>query len=1212
MDRITRFSLKNSAVIVMATLMVTAGGFWSATQLKKETMPDVTIPIVAIVTPYPGAAPADVHAKITEPIEKAISSVEGLKTVQSSSSDSVSIVVAEFGYSADMDQAESDLIDMIDMVDFPETALDYSTTRVSMGSQPILRFAIASGGSAEELKSTVQDTVVPALEAVDGVGEVTVTDDDEDTVKLTFDPDALSEYGLQVSDVTQQLQAANLSFPVGSVEVDKIENPIRVSGEIPSIEALEELQIVIYPNANEMFADAFAAMGEGMGQLGGAVGQLGTGMGQLGSAVGQLGVGVGELGGAVGELGTGMGEMAEGMGTQIGLTAALQDVQFQLLDAKNQLTNTNILIDQLESQGATATPEYMQAVAVATAYEEQVIPGLTAASDQIKDQMAAVQPSSTGGGTTAPPTMPSAPSAPTMPSAPSGGSMSAPDMEMGEMTLEFVALGDLADISYAEDADKLYSRADGQPAVLINVAKTQDANTVDTSDGVKEALDEIAADLPEGSEVTYTYDGAVQIEESIADMFREGLLGALFAFIVILIALRNWRSTLISAVSIPLSVVIALLFMKLLGVTMNIMTLGGLTVAIGRVVDDSIVVIENIFHHLQAGAERTPEMIRAATSEVSGAITSSTITTIAVFAPMAFVSGIVGKIFMPFALTVAVALSASLLVAVTVVPLLGKWALLGAKVHPRDERQTASGKMYTRSLEWSLDRKGIVLSAAALLFIGSLALVPSVGMGFMSSMSEPYAQMDIAYPAGYSADEVDDALASLEGELADDPDVVFYTTSVSAGGGFSMLEGGAQSTNKGTVFVGFDPETDMETAIPRMREIAAPLIAEGADVKVGETSSMGASTSSVDMVVTGPDIDSIAEATKQIAAAMESVDGLENVTSNLSETRPQISVEVDQAAAASYGLNAAMVAGTVRGYVAEQSAGFIDLDGRDTEVVYITRLDDVNSAADIANRTLTSPLGDDVRIGDIATVESVETAVSVLTRDGAEYASVSGAITQRDSATVITAVEDEIAKLDLPEGIEVASEGVASMMNESFQQLALAMVIAVFAVYLVMVLAFGEAIAPLAIMFSLPLAVIGGIVGLFLAGMPIDMPAMIGALMLIGLVTTNAIMFIERVNQKLAEGFDRREALLEAGANRVRPILMTALTTIMALIPMGIGLGGGVMSSQSLAIIVMGGLTTSTALTLIVVPVVYDLLEAQKERLLGYLQGDRTTVDAEV
>jgi HAE1 family hydrophobic/amphiphilic exporter-1 len=652
-------------------------------------------------------------------------------------------------------------------------------------------------------------------------------------------------------------------------------------------------------------------------------------------------------------------------------------------------------------------------------------------------------------------------------------------------------------------------------------------------------------------------------------------------------------------------VIIALLAMKAVGVTMNIMTLGGLTVAIGRVVDDSIVVIENIFNHIQAGAERTPEMIRAATAEVSGAITSSTITTMAVFAPMALVEGIVGKIFTPFALTVAVALAASLLVSVTVVPLLAKWSLLDSKVPARDEGNTRSGKAYRKTLEWALGHKGAVMAGAALLLAGALALVPVIGTGFMSSMSEPYIKIDLEYPAGYNANDVDTALKTIEAGLAKDEDVTFYTTSVSTSGGFNMAGGGVISGNRGTAFVGFDPDTNMEDAGKRMHAIADPLAVEGVEVKVGEISSMGGSANSVDLVVTGPTMESIATAAEQIENAIEGVEGLQNVSSNLSETRPQITVDVDQVKAAEVGLNAAMVAGMVRGYVAEQSAGFIEMDGRETELRYITHLGDVSSAKTIANHTLKTPLGDEVRIGDIAKVEAIETPVSVLTRDERQYASVSAAVTVRDTSTVVTAVDNIVADLDLPTGVEVESEGIASMMNESFKQLGIAMLIAIAAVYLVMVLTFGEAIAPLAIMFSLPLAIIGGIVGLFVTGLPLDMPAMIGALMLIGLVTTNAIMFIERVNQKLAEGLSRHDALLDAGTNRMRPILMTALTTIMALIPMASGMASGAMSSQSLAIIVVGGLTTSTALTLIVVPVVYDLLESLKERILRLAGNDQ-------
>ncbi len=1177
MDRITHFSLKNAAVVIMAAIMVMVGGLYSASQLKKETMPDVSIPIVAIVTPYPGAAPADVHDKVTSPIEQAIDAIDGLKTVQSTSSDSVSVVVAEFSYSSDMEQAETDINEVLKSLELPENVLESTTSRVSMGSQPILKFAVAGGDSAEELQAAVRDIVIPALEAVDGVGEVNSSADTAESVTLTFDADALEDKGLDVASVVQQLQAANLSFPIGSVEIDSVENPIRVSGAVSSIEDLEDLQIAIYPNANAMYADAFAQMGEGMGALGSAVGQLG---------------------GAVGAIGSGMGDMAEGLGMQAGLTAALQDVQAQLLDAKIQLTAAQSVMRDLESQGATMTPEYMAAAGAATGLEQQAIPALTAAVESIKAQLADLQSEAASGGF----------SMPSM-SMPSGSMTASSDTAMEMPSIELVALGDLAEITYDDGSGSSFSRAAGKPAVLFDIVKTQEANTVDTAEGVRAALEEVRDRLPADTQIDFTYDGSVIIEDSVADMVREGLLGALFAFLVILLFLRNVRSTIISAISIPLSVIIALLAMKAVGVTMNVMTLGGLTVAIGRVVDDSIVVIENIFNHIQAGAERTPEMIRKATSEVSGAITSSTITTMAVFAPMALVEGIVGKIFTPFALTVAVALAASLLVSVTVVPLLAKWSLLDAKVHERDERTTRTGRIYRRTLDWALGHKAIVMVAAAALFAGSLALVPIIGMGFMSSMSEPYIQIDVEYPAGYDPAEVDAALARIETGLTTDPDVTFYTTSVRTAGGFSMTGGGALSGNRGTVFVAFDPETDMTDAGKRMHALADPLADDGASVKVGEISSMGGSANSVDLVVTGPDLEAISAATQQIEEAIAPLDGLQNVSSNLSATRPQITVDVDQAKAADAGLNAAMVAGMVRGYVAEQSAGYIELDGRDTEVRYITQLGEVTSAETIADHTLATPTGDEVRIGDIAKVAVVDTPVSVLTRDGREYASVSAAVTERDTSTVITAVEDAVAGLDLPQGVEVETSGIASMMNESFQQLGIAMLVAIAAVYLVMVLTFGEAIAPLAIMFSLPLAVIGGIVGLWVTGLPLDMPAMIGALMLIGLVTTNAIMFIERVNQKLAEGLSRRDALLDAGANRMRPILMTALTTIMALIPMASGMASGAMSSQSLAIIVVGGLTTSTALTLIVVPVVYDLLEGAKERVL-HLAGKTATSES--
>ncbi len=1194
MNLITGFSLRNAAVVVLIAVLITAGGLYSASELQRETMPDVTIPIVAIITPYPGAAPADVADKVTGPMESAIMGVPGVKGVDSVSNDSVSIIVAEFGYSQDMEKAESGIQDALGGVELPETALEPITSRVSMGSQPILRFAISGQVSAEELQAAVLDRLVPAIESIDGVGEVNVANEHSKDVYIRFDPDRLEEEGLTEQAVIQQLQAANLSFPVGSVELGGLDQPLRVSGTLSSVESIREFNVAVYPDSNKLFADAFEAVGDGMGTLGRALGLLGDGVGQLGGAVGSIGEGTARLG--------------ADLGMQVGLSSALSELRSQISDVKVRLSSTDSILRDLEAAGATATPEYAEAQA-AKAELEATLPALDAAAAQVAARLADAQKAAAGAGASAPRRpQASAPKAGALPGPPAGSA----GVSMKEPSIGVVRLGDVAAVSFGTEADAVYSRANGQPAVLISVVKSQDANTVSVVEEVRETIDDVVSRLPAGSRVDYTYDGSVQIERSISDMLDEGYMGAALAFVVILLFLQNWRSTLIAAISIPMSIVFALLFMRFADVTMNVMTLGGLTVSIGRVVDDSIVVIENIYNHLQAGAERTPEMIQAATREVSGAITSSTLATMAVFAPMTLVSGIVGKVFTPFAITVALALLASLIVSVTIVPLLAKWSLLRSAVKPRDERVSRTSRVYRAGLEWSLDHPGVVMTGAALIFAGSVALLPMVGAGFMPPATEKFVSVDVSYPSGTSPLVVDEALQSLESSLRDDPDVELYTANVAQSTGFNVMQGGATGGNAGNVFLKLNEEADVDQALKRVHQIASPLKTAGAKVTVSQVSMAGGSDSSIEVVVTGREMADVERAAEKLLAALGGLPGLENVTSNIAERRPQVTTEVDQAAAASHGMNAGMVAGAIRGYVAHQSAGSVRIEGRDAELLYITELKGVSTAADIADRTLTTPLGDDVRIGQLATVEQVETPVSIYRFDGQEYAAVTASITDRDTSSVITAVEKEIAALDLPDGVEVELGGVANMMSESFRQLGLAMLVAVAAVYLVMMLAFGEAIAPLAIMFSLPLAVVGGFLGLLLAGIPLDMPAMIGALMLIGIVTTNAIMLIERVHQKLAEGMTRREALLDAGTNRWRPILMTALTTIFALFPMAFGIKEGGLMSQSLAIVVVGGLTSSTLLTLIVVPVVYDLLEGLKQRVLSLGGGEGPVRTADV
>lgn len=1176
MDWITRFSLKNSAAVVLVSLLVTAGGLWSASQLKKETMPDVNIPVVAIVVPYPGAAPGDVYSDVTEPLEKALQGVSGIEEISAQSGDSVSMVVAQFSFSQDMEKAEADIAKVLDAVTLPDNAMDPNISRISFGSAPILKLAIiGDGGRGDALRTHVREEVIPALQGVEGVGEARLAADAPAEIRIELDAQALKDEGLTADSVIQQLQASNLSFPVGAVDLGSSTQPVRVGGSIASVKDMENFRVAVYPNQNEIMGEAFSQIGEGMAGLGQAVGGLAQGMGKGFSALGE---GMGQLGSATGEV-----------GMQAGMINGMQQLQAQVYTLKY---DTLPALKSAASAMSTDTPEYAQLQEQISGIEEQAIPGLQAAIGGLQTQVDSSQQrlmSSAGA------------SAPSSGSGLSAGGMKMPASSGGSAPtakIGMVKLKDVATVTYAPRAGTVGSRANGRPAALIDIVKTQDANTVDVSEQVLAEIEKLNKELPSGTTVETVYDASTGINASVRGMLREGLLGALFAVIVILLFLRNWRATIIATVSIPLSVLIAMVFLRYSGVTLNVMTLGGMTVAIGRVVDDSIVVIENIFRHMQRGDERNPEMVRAATREVSAAITSSTLTTVAVFIPLGLVTGVIGKIFQPFAITVALALLASLLVAVTIVPLMAKWFLLKAKVPAEHVGESKGIRGYRRALVWALDHRLAVVAGSAVLLAGSIALMPLIGTGFVPETEEKYLQVEVEYPEGTKSELVDKTVRQVEGVLAQQKEVELYQSTVGASTTSVSMSGGLGGSNKAVTFVRLDRKADMEAAVDRLVSQTKRFATDEARIVVQRVDSSG-TNSALDIIVTGDSLDDIRKASSQVEDAMKDTAGLTNVSSNLGQSRKQLVVDVDQYKAAKYGMNAAMVAGTVRGFVAEQTAGSIKVAGQPTDIVYALALDPVKKAEEMRELELTTPLGKTIALKKIASVEETGSPIAILTRGGEQYAAVSGRITERDSGAVIKTVTAKIETLTLPKGIKTETSGAAEQMNESFSQLGVAMLVAIGAVYLVMILAFGEAVAPLAIMMSLPLAVVGGLVGLLIAGVPMDIPAMIGALMLIGIVVANAIVLIDRVQQKRVTGMSRREALIEAGSTRMRPILMTAVSTISALAPLAAGFSEGALISQSLAVIVIGGLTSSTILTLIVVPVAYDLLEGAKERILG-------------
>src|SRR5664280_2041100 len=681
-----------------------------------------------------------------------------------------------------------------------------------------------------------------------------------------------------------------------------------------------------------------------------------------------------------------------------------------------------------------------------------------------------------------------------------------------------ITIGDLGTVErvsayptgYAE-LNKDPKNSDAGPSLVLSISKTSDANTVNVVQAVQKKLDELNAQNSGSFEIDTVSDSSSFIIESRDSLVREGGLGALFAIITIFVFLLSLRSTLVAAVSIPVSIMTALTLMLVFGVTINIMTLGGLAIAVGRVVDDAIVVLENIYRHRSKG-DPMREACISGTREVASAITSSTLTTVAVFLPLGFVGGIVSQFFLPFALTVTFALLASLICALTVVPVLASLFIDRIKLNPDEgveHHDSLVQKIYTPLLKAALhnrrSRWGVI------------------GVAFV---------------------------------------------------------------------VGLDSSTNLDTEQTKLSDDLGKLQRSGWQIQVSQASLTG--SSSISVVVSGANQADVEKATALVQAELKTMPDLINVKSDIANKSTQYDINVDPNKAILSGTSTYGVQSEVHNALVGTKAGTVSLGGAPTDV-YLqvdAKLTSIESLAQM-------PVGiAGVPLGMIATVAPADNQSRVSRVDQSPAATVSADPTSKDTGAVSMEIQKAMDKLKADgklTGVTVKLSGVTEQMTEAFGGLFVSMAVAVLLVYIVMVLVFNSLIDPLVIMFSLPLATIGAFPALFLTQRPIGISALIGFLMLIGIVVTNAIVLLDLVEQHRHRGMPMYEALMQGGRTRVRPILMTAIATILALVPLGLGLSEGEIIASELATVVIGGLFTSTFLTLIVVPVVYSLVDDLKQ-----------------
>ncbi|WP_437385875.1 efflux RND transporter permease subunit [Plantibacter flavus] len=1166
MSFLTRLSLANRLIVGLITAAIVAFGLFAVGSLKQELLPSVQQPGAVVVATYPGASPSSVEREVTEPVERAVQSVKGVTGVTSTSVSGSTSLQVSWDFGQDDEKIVADIRSAL--AGLTSVLPNDSVSEVYAGSSddiPVLQLAIASEDESGEFAGRVESIVLPELRGIDGVRQVDLAGENATQLVITMRPADLTAKKTTAEEVMAAVQASGAVTAAGT-----------------SVDAGKELSI------------------------------------EVGSAVGSL--------------------------------------------------------------------EELRALPI-----------------QHQD---------------------------------------------GPFTLSSVA-----DVDLVPATETTIARADGLPSLSLTILKDPSANAVQLAHTIRDALPALERELGSGAAFTVVFDQSPMVEQSIHDLSVEGGLGLLFAIIVILVFLLSIRSTIITAVSIPLSLLIAMIGLWIGDFSLNIFTLAALTVAVGRVVDDSIVVIENIKRR-HSGNPMTTASVVESVREVAGAVTASTITTVAVFLPVAFVGGTVGELFRPFAVTVSIALIASLVVSLTIVPVLAYWFMRGkaapagdavdgavqaAQTEDESEAYSKLQRAYLPVLRTSLKRPVATLLVAALVFAGTIVAAGFLKTDYLGDLGgENSVAITQELPEGTSLEVTSDAAAAVEEVLAKTAGVSGYLTTV----------GGNGASNRAQISVTLGEESSKEGVSETIRDAVAGLDDVGT-VTVGDAGGGLTGGGGMEVTLQGEDPAALATGAGAVQQMLADTDGLRDATSDLADEQGVLKVNVDRDAAARYGFTQQQVGQAIANALRGTPMGTVILEGSTRDIIVrsqrvgttpaeiaalplpvsalqqaaaqktasdlltaqqdeatqrakdeaasqassqrselqdarstaatqlealrgqlaaleaapvevppvtpttpeeeaarqayearaaqlvglgeaisqlqssITTIDEQLSAMEDAQADAAEQQAEAERFTqaqkDLANVSAVpipvstvaqvveERAAAAITRiDGVRTITVSATPTGDDLSVTTAAVQQGLDGLDLPDGVTASIGGVAQDQQESFAQLGLAMLIAIVLVFIVMVATFRSLLQPLILLVSVPFAATGAIAALLITGTPLGIPSMIGLLMLIGIVVTNAIVLIDLVNSYRARGDSIDDAVIHGARLRLRPIIMTACATIFALVPMSLGLtGGGVFISQSLAIVVIGGLVSSTLLTLILVPVLYLLLERGTERRLAKRERKR-------
>jgi hydrophobic/amphiphilic exporter-1 (mainly G- bacteria), HAE1 family len=762
-----------------------------------------------------------------------------------------------------------------------------------------------------------------------------------------------------------------------------------------------------------------------------------------------------------------------------------------------------------------------------------------------------------------------------------------------------VFLKDVASISQSPPPLSSITRTNGKPSVGISITKKEKANTVETAQAVNQQLIAIKGQLPAGVEIVSVFDQSEYITTSINGLWEKAIVGGILAIIVVFIFLMAVRASLVTAISIPLSVLLGFLGMRAAGVTINLLTLSAMSIAIGRLIDDSIVMVEVIFRRRKSGQDFKESAVGGA-KEVANPITTATLATVAIFIPLMFVGGIVGEMFIPFALTVTFAMAASLLVALFVVPALSQF-LISRKTKIQEARDNWYQRTYVRTLKWTLAHRITVIVVSVVLLFGSLGLVPLIGTSFMAGMGEKSISVDIQMPPKTDITTTSELTQKVEALLAGNPAYKSYYSSIGTGtsmqGIMAAAAGGGNNTASIQIYLKASADLKRETAI---LNDACQKLATNAIIKVSEGDTgggMGIGGAGVSLSVQGQNQDDVTSVTSQLMEKLKGVNGIADLTSDITTVVPKLSIVPDTTKVMSAGLNIEQMTQMQQEFYLLMVGATLPNSSLQTGnaqySIYLKGVAQDLTGVDEA-KTIRIGFPKSVALGDLAAISVQNVPSHIGHTDTALSASINANITNKNVGAVNRSIQKVIDSMPAHSGVEIKAAGIAEQMNETFTKMGIAIIIAIVIVFAIVILMMRSIRNPLMIMASLPLAVIGAFIGLALSGYTLSVSAMMGLLMLVGIVLTNAIVLVTLVEQLRKSGKSVHEALVEGGKTRLRPILMTALTTIFAMVPMAVGWGAGSMLTAELAVVVIGGLFSSTLLTLLVIPAIYSLTHKNK------------------